>query len=109
MGSDRQAARKEEAKRGLEIAPPTYEESVVIHRLMKKVKSGEERYTSIGSTRLQNNMLMHIEDKNLSGKIFGGHILRNCYEIGWLCAARYLPSSIPKAAEIDEVQFLAPV
>ena len=54
-------------------------------------------------------MLMHVEDKNLSGKIFGGLILRYAYEAGWLCASRFLEKVLPVVTEIDEVQFLAPV
>jgi acyl-CoA hydrolase len=33
---------------------------------------------------------MHLEDKNLSGKIFGGLIMRYGYELGWLCARKFL-------------------
>ena len=29
---------------------------------------------------------MHMQDRNLHGKIFGGHIMREAFEIGWLAA-----------------------
>ena len=38
---------------------------------------------------------MHVEDKNLSNKIFGGLILKYGYEIGWLCASRFLNHVLP--------------
>ncbi len=52
---------------------------------------------------------MHNEDKNLSGKIFGGFILRLAYELGWLCAYKFLKIGYPRIAHVDDVQFLAPV
>jgi acyl-coenzyme A thioesterase 9 len=58
---------------------------------------------------MKNNMLMHIQDKNLSGKVFGGLILRAGYELGWLCASRFLKTAFPVLTHVDDVQFLAPV
>jgi acyl-coenzyme A thioesterase 9 len=52
---------------------------------------------------------MHLEDKNLSGKVFGGHIMRLCYELGWLCASKFLKKSFPQITHVDDVQFYAPV
>ncbi len=96
-------------KRKLEFSPPTYEESVIAHKLMQTVKKEKERYRSISSTVIKNTMLMHLEDKNLSGKIFGGLIMRYCYELGWLCATKFLSNTMPVVCQIDEVQFFAPV
>ena len=52
---------------------------------------------------------MHLQDKNLSGKIFGGFILRLAYELGWLTAFKFLKGGYPKCTHIDDVQFLGPV
>jgi acyl-coenzyme A thioesterase 9 len=95
--------------RGLEITPPTYEESVVIHKLNQIIKANPENFLPISSTTLKNTMLMHIEDKNLSGKVFGGLILRMGYELGWLCASKFLKSGFPVVTHVDDVLFLAPV
>ena len=35
-------------------------------------------------------LLMHNQDRNLSGKIFGGFIIRLAYELGWLSAFKFL-------------------
>lgn len=95
--------------RGLEISPPTYEESVVIHKLNQIIKVNPDSFVPISSTTLKNTMLMHIEDKNLSGKVFGGLILRMGYELGWLCASKFLKSGFPVVTHVDDVLFLAPV
>lgn len=54
-------------------------------------------------------LLMHTEDKNLHGKIFGGYVLRLAYELAWLCVYKYLKGGLPIVTNIDDVQFLAPV
>ena len=61
------------------------------------------------STIQRNTLLMHLQDKNLSGKIFGGYILRLAYELGWLTVFRFLNGAYPKCTHIDDVQFLGPV
>ena len=52
---------------------------------------------------------MHMQDRNLSGKIFGGFIIRLAYELGWLTAYKFLKGDLPKCTHIDDVQFLGPV
>jgi acyl-coenzyme A thioesterase 9 len=32
-------------------------------------------------------ILTHMQDKNLSGNIFGGFLMREAYELGWICAS----------------------
>jgi acyl-coenzyme A thioesterase 9 len=73
------------------------------------VKAHPENHYPIASTIVKNTMLMQIQDKNLNGKVFGGLILRAGYELGWLCAARFLKTSVPVLEHVDDVQFLAPV
>lgn len=52
---------------------------------------------------------MHVEDKNLSHKVFGGLILRLCYELAWLCTTKFTKSRRAKVSHVDDVQFLGPV
>jgi len=35
---------------------------------------------------MEKTLLMHLQDKNLHGKIFGGHVMREAFELGWLNA-----------------------
>ena len=63
----------------------------------------------MGETIQRTTLLMHLQDKNLSGKIFGGFILRLAYELGWLTAYKFLKGGVPKCTHIDDVQFLGPV
>lgn len=94
------------------ISPPTYEESCKVHETLmeiKKLKPDQTKPVTIESTLQKTTLLMHTEDKNLHGKIFGGYVLRLAFELGWLCVYKYLKGRIPTVTNIDDVQFLAPV
>ena len=110
LGERRQLERKKETKKNIEVVPPTYEESVVVHKLTQQLRASDGKgFVPMSSTVAKNTMIMHIEDKNLSQKVFGGLILRLCYELAWLCSAKFLHNSLPRVTHVDDVQFLGPV
>ena len=62
---------------------------------LNKVRFRQDpNYTDMESTRHQATMLMHIQNQNLHGKIFGGLIMKEAYELGWLCAHLHLNSAV---------------
>ena len=47
---------------------------------------------------------------NLHGKIFGGFIMREAVELGWLCAYLFVKGQVyPQVYNIDDIQFYSPV
>ncbi len=60
-------------------------------------------------TELSKALLMHQQDRNLHGKIFGGFIMREATELGWLCAHLFMGGSLPELLYIDEIMFVSPV
>mgnify|MGYP002621178700 FL=1 len=69
-----------------------------------------QQYTPIPETHLEKSMLMHVQDKNLSGKVFGGFVMREAAELGWVTAFSYdCGKSYPEFVHIDDVLFLNPV
>lgn len=44
---------------------------------------------------------MHPQDKNLHGKVFGGFVMREAFELGWLCAHLFLGGQFPEVVYID--------
>ena len=38
---------------------------------------------------MEKNLLLYISEKNRHGKIFGGFIMRQAYELGFLCAFEF--------------------
>ena len=45
-----------------------------------------ENKKKIGDTLKESYELMHLNDQNMNGNIFGGFIMREALEIGWLAA-----------------------
>lgn len=41
---------------------------------------------TINETQIEKTLLMHIQDRNLHGKVFGGFVMREAFELGWLNA-----------------------
>ena len=76
---------------------------------LKKYQINGVKFISIDATQQKTTLLMHQEDRNLHGKIFGGYVLRLAYELAWVCAYKFLEGRIPIVTNIDDVQFLAPV
>ena len=60
LGFQRQASRKKESVKALEFSPPTYEESVAIHKLKNFLKTNGTNYVPMASTILKNTTLMHL-------------------------------------------------
>lgn len=47
---------------------------------------------------------MHVQDKNLHGKIFGGHVMREAIELGWLNAYLHCKGKgNPEIFNIDDI------
>jgi acyl-coenzyme A thioesterase 9 len=64
----------------------------------------------MSTTKMQKILLMHSQNLNLHGKIFGGYIMREAFELGWLCAYYYVKgTTFPEIYQIDDIQFIASV
>ncbi len=64
---------------------------------------------SIIETRLEKNIMMHTQDRNLHGKAFGGHIMKEIIELGWLVGFKHAFGNDVYIIHIFDVTFLAPV
>lgn len=116
LGKKRQGARIEKIKHSLAKEPPQSEESKVIHkfftdRLERKEtkKSLTKKILSINSTRVEKTVLKHYQDRNIHGKIFGGIIMRECLELGFVAANLAPWLKDPAIYFIDDIYFLRPV
>lgn len=45
----------------------------------------------------------------MHGNVFGGYLMRQAFELGWLCAVRFLDGRRPHIYHIDDVLFSRPV
>ena len=54
-------------------------------------------------------MLMHGQEKNRHGKMFGGYLMRQAFDIAYVTAALLTPNGIAELLRVDQVLFLKPV
>jgi len=47
--------------------------------------------------------------RNVHGKAFGGYVMKEIVELGWLCGFIYCKGNSPHMLHIFDVFFLAPV
>ncbi len=62
----------------------------------------------IRETVLSTAQLMHAQDRNTAGTIFGGHLLRSAFEVAFACAALHAERSC-HALGMNDVSFHTPV
>jgi acyl-coenzyme A thioesterase 9 len=77
FGVDRQVKRKDAAKKSLTYTAPSSEESNIIHNMFLNIRNSTSMASEpISKTRIQKTLLMHLQDRNLHGKVFGGFLMR---------------------------------
>ena len=59
-------------------------------------------------TERESTVLMHSQERNVHGKIFGGYLMRQAFEMGWLTAALFQKKQT-LLLRVDQVLFLKPV
>ena len=69
--------------------------------------SGRGRVTT-ESTRLSSTHVTHPQDKNVYGRVFGGHLMRLAYETAWACGWR-ATAHAPRFLGMSDVLFRRPV
>eukprot|EP01017_Pseudomicrothorax_dubius_P031479 TRINITY_DN4028_c0_g1_i6.p1 TRINITY_DN4028_c0_g1~~TRINITY_DN4028_c0_g1_i6.p1 ORF type:complete len:434 (+),score=51.65 TRINITY_DN4028_c0_g1_i6:124-1425(+) len=111
LGKRAQVRRKLKDSSSVYKIPPTGEESIALFHLFRKIKSKSfdlSESVLMGATRIEKTVLMHSQDKNIHGKVFGGYLMREAYELAWVCAYTYSKGNIPSFNRVDDVVFHAP-
>ena len=60
-------------------------------------------------TERRTQILMHGQDRNRHGKMFGGYLMREAFDIAYITAVLINPSGGAELLRVDQVLFLAPV
>ncbi|CAK72580.1 unnamed protein product (macronuclear) [Paramecium tetraurelia] len=106
LGKHMQDKRKLQKDRSLDRKAPSQEEINELHKFFMNPPSD----ITIDETQIEKTLLMHIQDRNLHGKVFGGFVMREAFELGWLNAYLHVKGQgFPQIIHIDDIQFLAPV
>jgi acyl-coenzyme A thioesterase 9 len=80
VGSYHQTGRKEKRMSDTSQAPPTSDEISYLHKFMSQNLVGDKLVSKdvvkLADTRLEKVQMMHYQDRNVHGKIFGGYLMR---------------------------------
>lgn len=111
LGKKLQEKRKANSNASLYKTPPSAEESVELHNIFMQNSSLKEGtdYIHLSKTTMHKNLLIHLQDRNLHGKAFGGMLMREAFEVGWLTAFSFCKGKYPEIHHIDDVMFITPV
>ncbi|XP_055356668.1 acyl-coenzyme A thioesterase 9, mitochondrial-like [Paramacrobiotus metropolitanus] len=111
-------ARKQWAEDSLFKLPPNQEESRIIHdQFLQTVDPRESVFTVrvkpantvwMEEAVLKNVHICHPQNRNVHGKIFGGFLMRNAFELAWSNAWLY-GGSRPNVLSVDDIRFKRPV
>ena len=81
IGKKHQAKRKQESDDAITKRAPTQQENEYVHKFFTNTEMKENKI-NIRQTKMEKDLLMHLQDRNLHGKIFGGFVMREAFEIG---------------------------
>uniref|UniRef100_A0A060T308 ARAD1C29128p n=1 Tax=Blastobotrys adeninivorans TaxID=409370 RepID=A0A060T308_BLAAD len=100
----------------LQAAPPSAEESSLIHRMWAKQSEFEKHpekrpktLVNMADTRVFSTIMMQPQYRNAhSYMIFGGYLMRQTFELAYSCAAKFARDT-PRFVSLDSVTFRNPV
>ena len=125
-GEKRAAARKLAATNSLQVMAPAKEEVDLMHKLYLQSKGlkAEKRALLMGKdkdainttdfkymkhTQVMSTEIMHPQNRNIHGKIFGGEIMRKAFEIGYITAVCFIGRENTQFIAVDDINFIRPV
>lgn len=90
---------------------PSQSEISEIHRLFLARRDhtvSRANSTPIGSTTIENCEIMHTQERNVHGKIFGGFLIREMVELAWVAACKYAEDYV-LIEDLTSIYFKKPV
>jgi acyl-coenzyme A thioesterase 9 len=107
IGQENQMRRKQTFSESLQKRTPNQEEIELLHNLFihKPVKV----LPTITQTKTEKMLLMYSQKMNVNGHIFGGYIMREAIELGYVCAFMHSNKDKLNLIRVDSVTFHKPV
>lgn len=109
LGRLNQEYRKKQLKTNLFKSPPREQESLELHKIFLKNEENLKANLPINymkDTKKTKSILMHNQDRNIHGKIFGGFLMKESIEFAWLLAYSYVNGDHLEFEAIDDFNFL---
>lgn len=127
-GRMRVQQRKEKSAHSLYRSVPSPDEVDTIHRLFLESKSlkaqkdailsgrvesidalGRSKFKWMKNTIYKNVLLMHPQERNIHGNIFGGYLMKTAMELSWVTAMCFVGKHFPVFLSADKIEFMNPV
>lgn len=128
LGLQRAEERRLSSATSLSVTPPKPEEINFIHSLFLRSKRLEQQLNNrvvkelhaeneevpknviwMSDTIFKNTVLMHLQNRNIFGKMFGGHIMRIAFELGFIVAQCFMGENNVVFLNVNNIQFVRPV
>jgi len=121
IGAERKLEKIEESHKSLFKTPPSQEESEILHKLYLGYKNFKFSNKSaidnseiilqkpIIDTLVEKTLLMHSQNRNVHGKVFGGYIMAMALELAWISAKIHCNYKCFRNICVDTVTFHKPV
>jgi len=113
-GAARDMQRRRRREAAASPGPPSAAELGALYACLRAASavrlagSGGRRPVPMSATAQVFTHLMHSQDRNQMGRIFGGHVLRLCYEAAFITAVAHAGAACDPGA-LDDVAFHLPV
>ncbi|KAI9342668.1 HotDog domain-containing protein [Obelidium mucronatum] len=117
QGAQHKSRKQASLQQSLQHTPPTPSELALVHALYIESQQYLEPSPSklkpahviwMKETRFQNLVLTFPQDRNLHNKIFGGHLMRLAFELGYAVGALFSKRPLQFLA-LDDITFRKPV
>lgn len=134
MGHEHKKVRIKNSQQSLFKSPPTQEETAILHEQFVFYKSNKNllvsqatlgldknicdvsltkdypmKFKTISETKIEKFVLMHSQNMNVNGHVFGGYIMRQALELGYVCVYMHSNNESPSIISVDSVTFHKPV
>jgi len=113
IGLENKKQRIKDSQTSLDKKAPNQEESELLHCLFIDQKKNQhlhlKKYKFIKETQIEKSILMHSQNMNVNGHVFGGYIIKEALDAGYVCAYMHSNKETPIIFAIDNVTFYKPV
>ncbi len=111
IGFENKKKRIKESQVSLDKIAPNQIESEILHKLFVDCKKNKNfvKIKTIKDTLIDKSILMHSQNNNVNGHIFGGYVIKEALDAGYICAYMHSNREIPIIFAIDNVTFYKPV
>lgn len=110
IGLENKRQRIIESQTSLDRKAPNQEESELLHKIFVDHKNRSiTNYKTIKQTKVEKSVLMHSQNMNVNGHVFGGYIIKEALDAGYVCAYMHSNRENPIVFAIDNVTFYKPV